>query len=113
MYVREPHAGERGFPGYRDHENFDHKMDMAKELEDLKDISITLGVDGIDQKQHVLLGNLPNMVYVVNRDGVVVYSNTWQHAEDIDAALAKLVTADNPSDPVEVTISTKGLSGAI
>jgi len=113
MYVREPHAGERGFPQYRDHESFEHKLEMAAELERLKDVSLTLGVDGIDQTQHELLGNLPNMAYVVNRDGIVVYSNTWQHAEDIDAALAKLVTADDPSDPVEPSISTKGLSGAI
>jgi hypothetical protein len=113
MYVREPHAGERGFPEYRDHESFDHKMKMASELEELKDISITLGVDGIDQKQHNTLGDLPNMAYVVNRDGIVVYSNTWQHAEDIDAALAKLVSSDDPSDPVEASITTRGLSGAI
>jgi len=113
MYVREPHAGERGFPGYRDHENFDHKMEMASELEELKDVSITIGVDGIDQRQHLILGNLPNMVYVVNRDGIVVYSNTWQHAEDIDVALAKLVTSDDPANPVAASISTKGLSGAI
>jgi hypothetical protein len=113
MYVREPHAGERGFPEYRDHESFDHKMEMAKELQDLKNVTLTIGVDDMSQKQHATLGNLPNMAYVVNREGKVAYSNTWQHAEDIDATLAELVTADDPSSPVTPTISTKNLSRAI
>ena len=97
MYVREPHAGERGFPEYRDHESFDHKMEMAKELQDLKKVTLTVGVDDMSQEQHATLGNLPNMAYVVDREGKVAYSNTWQHAEDIDATLAKLVTTDDPS----------------
>lgn len=113
MYVREPHAGERGFPEYRDHESFDHKMEVARELQELKGVTMTLGVDDMSQKQHAAIGNLPNMAYVVDRDGRVAYSNTWQHAEDIDATLAKLVTADDPSRPVQPTIDTKGLSIAI
>lgn len=110
MYVREPHAGERGFPEYRDHENFAHKMEVAKELQELKGVKLTIGVDDMSQEQHAKLGNLPNMAYVVNREGTVVYHNTWQHADDIDAALAKLVTADDPSRPVAATVSTENLS---
>ena len=113
MYVREPHAEERGFPGYRNHESFEHKMEVARELKELKDMTITLGVDDMSQKQHVSLGNLPNMAFVVDKAGKLVYSNTWQYAEDIDAALAKLVTAEDPSRPVEPTINSRGLSGAI
>jgi hypothetical protein len=113
MYVREPHAGERGFPEYRDHESFDHKMEMAKELQELKKVTLTVGVDDMSQEQHATLGNLPNMAYVVDREGKVAYSNTWQHAEDIDATLAKLVTADDPSRPVTPTISTKNLGREI
>ena len=113
MYVREHHAEERGFPGYRNHESFEHKMEVARELKELKDMTITLGVDDMSQKQHVSLGNLPNMAFVVDKAGKLVYSNTWQYAEDIDAALAKLVTAEDPSRPVEPTINSRGLSGAI
>jgi hypothetical protein len=113
MYVREPHAGERGFPDYHDHTDFDDKMERANELQQLKNVKITIGVDDMSQEQHTTLGNLPNMAYVVDREGKVAYSNTWQHAEDIDAALAKLVTADDPSRPVFTTISTKDLSTAI
>ena len=110
MYVREPHAGERGFPQYRDHESFEHKMEVATELAEMKQLTLTVGVDDMSQEQHAALGNLPNMAYVIDRDGNVAYSNTWQHAEDIDATLAQLVTADDPSQPVKPTISTAKLS---
>lgn len=113
MYVREPHAGERSFKQYRDHESFEHKMEVAQELQQLKDIKLTVGVDDMSQEQHLSLGNLPNMAYVVGKDGLVAYSNTWQHAEDIDETLARLVTADDPSRPVKPTISTANLSTAI
>jgi hypothetical protein len=79
----------------------------------LKDVKLTIGVDDMSQQQHEALGNLPNMAYVVDRSGRVAYSNTWQHAEDIDATLAKLVTADDPSNPIQPTINTDGLSTAI
>ncbi len=111
MYVREPHAGERGFPEYRNHESFQHRMEVARRLEDLKEMTITLGVDDMSEEQHVGLGNLPNMAFVVSKEGKVVYRNTWQHAEDIDETLASLVTADDPSRPVEPTISTGALRG--
>lgn len=113
MYVREPHAGERGFPDYRDHADFDDKMARAVELKEMKDVNITIGVDDMSQKQHAAIGNLPNIAYVIDRDGHVVYSNTWQHADDIDAVLAKLVTADDPSQPMTPTIDTGRLSTAI
>lgn len=113
MYVREPHAGERGFTQYRDHESFDDKMELARELKRMKDMTITVGVDDLSQAQHTALGNLPNMAYVVDRQGRVAYHNTWLHAEDIDATLARLVTADDPTRPVQPTISTKGLGTAI
>jgi hypothetical protein len=113
MYVREPHAGERGFPEYRDHESFEHKMSVARELEQLKEMDLPLGVDDMSQNQHKALGNLPNMAFVVDKHGKLAYSNTWQHTEDIDATLAQLVTADDPSHPVEPTISTKHLPGHI
>lgn len=113
MYVREPHAGERGFPDIRDHESFEHKMEMARELKRIKEVTVPIGVDEMSQEQHARLGNLPNMTYVVDRDGRVAYHNTWQYAEDIDATLARLVTADDPSRPVHPTISTDKLGTEI
>lgn len=113
MYVREPHPEERGFPGYTAHTDDAHKMSYARELVDLKELSIPVVVDGIDQRHHQDLGNLPNMAYVVDKDGVVRYRATWLLADEIDEVLAGLVTADDPHRPVEATIDTTGIGPEI
>ncbi len=113
MYVREPHAGERGFPDHEDHRSFEHKMEVARELQQLKDMTIPLGVDDMSQEQHARLGNLPNMVFVVDRLGRLAYSNTWLLADDVDSVLARLVTADDPARPIEPTVTTRHLGPGI
>jgi hypothetical protein len=97
IYVRESHAGERGFADIPDPESFEQKMELARELKRIKKVTIEVGVDEMSQEQHARLGNLPNVAYVVDRDGRVAYHNTSQHADDIDATRARLVTADDPS----------------
>lgn len=52
-------------------------MDVAQELQQLKNIKLTVGVDDLSHEQHLALGNLPNMAYVVGKDGRVAYRNTW------------------------------------
>ena len=113
MYVREPHAEERGFRQYTNHESYAHKVGYAKELIDLKDMSIPVLVDGMDQANHEMLGNLPNMVYVVDKQGIVRHCDNWLLADEVDAVLAELVTADDPSQPVAATIDTSRLGPGI
>ncbi len=113
MYVREPHAGERGFRHYSDHESYAHKLGYAKELIEIKDLSIPVVVDGMDQTTHETLGNLPNMVYVVDKDGIVRHRDNWLLADDVDEMLAELVTRDDPSRPVHKTIDTSELGASI
>lgn len=113
MYVREPHPQERGFRRYTVHRNYEHKLSYAKELEEIKGTSIPVIVDGMDEGYHELLGNLPNFVYVVGKDGLVKFKATWLDAGDVDEILAELVTADNPALPVRKTISTERLGSGI
>ncbi|MDA1001250.1 MAG: hypothetical protein O2807_12150 [bacterium] len=116
LYVREPHAGERGFPQYKNHESYEHKVGYAKELAQIKGMEATILVDEMDQKVHETLGNLPNFVYLVGKDGKVVYKTTWSNAEFVDEYLANLVNedpafADKPK--LEPTIFTAHASTAI
>lgn len=113
LYVREPHPHETGFKQYEQPSTFDKKMEYARELVDLKDLKIAVAVDAIDQAQHGVLGNLPNMAYVVDKDGIVQYANNWLLADDIDATLARLVSEDNPNSSVDPTIFTASLDSSI
>lgn len=113
LYVREPHPHETGFKHYEQPTTIEKKMEYARELVDLKNLNIPVAVDGIDQAQHIALGNLPNMAYVVDKEGIVQYVNNWLLADDIDATLARLVTEDEPGDPVEPSIFTASLDSSI
>ncbi len=113
VYVREPHAGEHGFTEYRKHESFEHKLAYAEELIKIKDLETPVAVDGMDEAVHAILGDLPNVVYVVDKAGTIVYKAPWLDAAKVDRVLAQLVSADDPSRPVWPTIETKHLSSAI
>lgn len=113
MYVREPHPEERSFAEFRPHQSYDQKMEYARLLADVKAMEIPVMVDGIDQRYHETLGNLPNMGYVVDKQGKVRYASTWLLADEVDRVLAELVTADDPTRPVEPTIDTSRLGPGI
>ena len=48
----------------------------------------------MDQKIHEMLGELPNFVYLVGKDGLVKYKATWSDAEHADEYLAEMVNND-------------------
>ncbi len=121
MYVQEPHAGNRGyrqfrkggFRKYRFHESDEHKMEVAKLLVKKHGLTIPCLVDGVDEKVHRIIGGLPNLVYVVNKEGEIVYKCSWTDADVIDDILAQLVTADDPSRPVQKTMDDRRVPGRI
>jgi hypothetical protein len=113
VYVREPHAGETGFRQYRKHEDFEHKMSYARELIDIKGLSMPVAVDGMDEAVHAILGDLPNVVYVVDKTGTIVFKAPWLDAAEVDRVLAELVTKDDPARPIEPSITTKDLGPEI
>ena len=94
LYVREPHAGERGFPELRNHESYEHKAGYAQEMARIKSMRTHILVDGMDQKVHAMLGDLPNTIWLIGKDGKVAYKCTWSNAEHVDAQLAHMVNAD-------------------
>lgn len=113
MYVREPHPQERGFRQYRKHGSYEHKMEYARLLAEKHGLTIPVLVDGLDEKVHQLLGNLPNLVYVVNKQGRVEYKCTWTDADAIDEVLAEMVTAEDPSRPVSKTMDSSQVPGRV
>ena len=113
MYVREPHPHERGFPDVTQPATYDEKLQHAMQLIEVKDVHMPVVIDNIDQANHEMLGNLPNMSYVVDKDGIVQHAAEWLRAEDVDETLARLVTADDPSNPVVPTVDSDKLDSRI
>ena len=91
IYSREAHPGE----DYPHHQSFEQKVAHARkmrELDKVEDIPILL--DDIHGSTHLAYGLLPNMVYLIARDGTVAYKSDGTDAEEIDGMCASLLRLD-------------------
>ena len=95
IYVREPHAQEGIFGKFLPHSSYEQKMTYAKELVQERGIKdLTVLVDGMDQKTHEAFGWLPNMVYVADREGTIVYKATWTKPDVIEGVLDDILAEE-------------------
>jgi hypothetical protein len=95
LYVREPHANEGIFGKYDAHASYEQKMGYAKELVEQKGIKkVTVLVDGMDQKAHEAFGWLPNMVYLADREGSIVYKATWTKPEVLEGVIREILAEE-------------------
>jgi len=91
IYVREPHPGEN----YGPHKNFEQKLEFARQCHDLDGIVNPVLVDDLEGTVHQLYGVLPNMVYIVSKEGRIVYKAMWTDHDEIRVVLDNLVMADD------------------
>ena len=61
-------------------------------LEQIQEIPIL--VDDFAGTMHRAYGLLPNMTYLIDRDGIVVYKSDWGDAQELDGVCASLVRVD-------------------
>ena len=105
IYVREAHPGEN-FPH---HASFEHKLTHASKLRELEKVSLPVLVDDISGSTHKAYGLLPNMVYLINRDGIIVYKSDWTDAHELEGMCESLVRLDD-MQARQVPIIRKGVS---
>lgn len=85
LYVREAHPGQR-IPAHRSPAE---KLQRARELATRLGERRTVWVDDLEGTVHRALGGWPNMLYLVDQAGVVVYRTKWN-----DARVARAVLRD-------------------
>ena len=90
MYVREPHPGEN----YGAHKSWEQKLKFATDCREQDGIRTKLLVDDLEGTVHVAYGSMPNMIYIVDKNGRIAYKSMWTAHEEIGAVLANLVVAD-------------------
>lgn len=90
VYVREPHPGEQ----YGPHASWEQKVAYARACREQDGIAVPLLVDDLEGTVHRQYGSLPNMVYVVDRDGKIAYKAMWTDHAEIELVLENLVQAD-------------------
>jgi hypothetical protein len=80
VYVRESHPGEN-FPH---HTSFEQKLAHARKLKELENVELPILVDDLRGSIHRAYGLLSNMVYVIDRQGTIVYKSDWTDSEELD-----------------------------
>jgi len=85
VYVREAHPGQRR-PAHKD---MAQKLKLAGSLRDEFGETRMVAADTLSGDMHVAYGSLPNMVYVLNPEGMVVYRCDWLSAPELDRVLAQ------------------------
>jgi len=91
VYSREAHPGEN----YPHHQSFEQKVAQAKKLRELEKVNeIPILVDDFQGTTHYAYGLLPNMVYLIDREGTVVYKSDWSDAVELNGMCESLVRLD-------------------
>lgn len=84
LYVREAHPGKL----VNAHNNIEQKCNLANRLNTEDNIeNRTIIIDNLDGTVHKILGALPNMVFIINIDGQVIYKNEWNSAKALQKAM--------------------------
>ncbi len=105
IYVREAHPGEN----FSRHTSFEQKLKHAEKLRELDNVRLPVLVDDIEGSVHTAYGLLPNMVYLIDREGIIVYKSDWTDAHELDGMCESLVRLDDMKAR-KVPIIRKGVS---
>lgn len=84
VYVREAHPGER----LHQHKNFEEKKKAAHLLPKKYGEDRPILIDTLNGDMHRAYGVMPNVVYIINPDGVVHYRCNWATVDGVREALA-------------------------
>lgn len=87
LYVREAHPGTQ-IPS---HKGIDDKRACARKLQEEDGETRTILVDDFDGTAHNGYGGMPNAVFIINRNGCVVFRAEWNNPSVTRKALAALI----------------------
>lgn len=83
IYTREAHPGEL----VGAHESIEAKVATARLLRDEAGIRRQILVDDLEGTAHHAYGLVPNMSWVIDRGGLIVYKSDWTSTANVDAFL--------------------------
>jgi iodothyronine deiodinase-like protein len=86
LYIREAHPG----AAIGQHADMADKQARARAVRDEDGEGRTILVDGMAGEAHKAYGEYPNAVFIVNRNGCIVYRSDWNDQAATDRALTQL-----------------------
>jgi peroxiredoxin len=90
LYTRESHPAEN----YPAHRSFEQKLAHARDLKRLENVRLPILVDSLDGKIHRSYGSWPNALFVIHKDGRLVYRSNMANDRELRQFLEDLLAAD-------------------
>lgn len=87
VYTREAHPGET----YPCHKSVEQKISHARDMVRYWKIERAMLVDDLEGTLHHAYGRLPNMTYIVNAAGNILYRANWTDPRSIRMALEQIL----------------------
>ena len=87
LYTNEAHPGEH----YPHHTTFEQKLQQAADLISVYGVNRPILVDALDGACHRFYGSMPNMTWIFNRAGTIVYRSDWSNAQSVENAIEYLL----------------------
>ena len=90
LYTRESHAAEN----YPAHNSFEKKMANARDLKHLENVQCPIIVDSLDGKIHRSYGPWPNALFVIHKDGRLIFRSNMADDRELRQFLEALLASD-------------------
>lgn len=90
LYVREAHPGNK----LPEHHTMQEKQAFAEKLRDTESENRTILLDSVDGAMHRALGAMPNTLYIMDADGVIIFRSDWNHIPAVREVLTKLALGE-------------------
>jgi peroxiredoxin len=91
LYTRESHPAEN----YGAHNSFEQKLAYARDLKRLENIQFPILVDHLDGRIHRAYGVWPNALFVVHKDGRLIFRSNMANDRELRQFLVDLIAAEN------------------
>jgi alkyl hydroperoxide reductase subunit AhpC len=90
LYTRESHPAEN----YPSHRSWEQKLAHARDLQRLENVRFPILVDSLDGKIHRRYGTWPNALFVVHKDGRLIFRSNMANHRELRQFLEDLVAAE-------------------
>jgi len=91
LYTRESHPAEH----YPSHGSWEQKLAHARDLKRLENVRIPVLVDSLDGKIHRSYGIWPNAVFVIHKDGRLIFRSNMANHRELRQFFEDLIAADD------------------
>ena len=90
LYTREPHPAEN----YPAHRSLEQKIAYARDLQRLEKIEVAVIVDHLDGRIHRAYGVWPNALFVIHKDGRLLFRSNMANHRELRQYLKDLLSAE-------------------